>query len=626
MRLASLAFLLLARGLDAQSNSQLACDALEECDACTFVKSGGPNAGDSVTGHCTSTGRCSTTQVCDDDTTADDAAAGPAPAPPPPTPKPTPMPTDDVSCPATCVGSRTCDEVGMTCVQAESALGCDCGGCACDDDDGDDDDDDDGGAPAPAPPAAVPAPTSLPVPAPTILPTALPVPSPTALPVPAPTISVAPTPLTWPPTISNKPTHAPIPAPTKIPTPAGDDYSYDYDDDDDDDGTGGAVICNYDIQVTMAGIDCDGFGYAEATHFRFAMARVLRVASYRVGEPTCSVGPLSYDHGAHAATTVLIDVKVGLMRPQRYCINHGGSFTHDVADMDDDVVSSLESDLAAEIASELPDDYDGALTDTIITAAAAEVLNMPTSEPTASPAIRPAQSSKKSGDTGDDAGAIVGTVFGVLIGICMIGAAGYAFLHKEDLGLVKDSATRHDTLKSSKMFNTKTDPVDDDAAGADDWQALTDDTTGKVYWWNKRTNVTTWEQPASVRALTQRALPAVPQSLRALPVESSSSDDVEEGGTNPMQQKPKKPPGKPPGKPSKPPGKPGKPPGAPVPGAEFDEVEEEGDGVVISDAPKETDVDISSAPTNKREGSRRAPPSVEDTPDADAPAPGQALV
>ena len=135
MRLASLAFVLLARGLDAQSNSQLACDALEECDACTFVKSGGPNAGDSVTGHCTSTGRCSTTQVCDDDTTADDAAAGPAPAPPPPTPKPTPMPTDDVSCPATCVGSRTCDEVGMTCAQVESALGCDCGGCACDDDD-----------------------------------------------------------------------------------------------------------------------------------------------------------------------------------------------------------------------------------------------------------------------------------------------------------------------------------------------------------------------------------------------------------------------------------------------------------------------------------------------------------
>ena len=37
MRLASLAFLLLARGLDAQSNSQLACDALEECDAGTFV-------------------------------------------------------------------------------------------------------------------------------------------------------------------------------------------------------------------------------------------------------------------------------------------------------------------------------------------------------------------------------------------------------------------------------------------------------------------------------------------------------------------------------------------------------------------------------------------------------------
>ena len=365
------------------------------------------------------------------------------------------------------------------------------------------------------------------------------------------------------------------------------------DDDDDDDGTGGAVICNYDIQVTMAGIDCDGFGYAEATHFRFAMARVLRVDSDRVGEPTCSVGPLSYDHGAHAATTVLIDVKVGLMRPQRYCINHGGSFTHDVADMDDDVVSSLESDLAAEIASELPDDYDGALTDTIITAAAAEVLNMPTSEPTASPAIRPAQSSKKSGDTGDDAGAIVGTVFGVLIGICMIGAAGYAFLHKEDLGLVKDSATRHDTLKSSKMFNTKTDPVDDDAAGADDWQALTDDTTGKVYWWNKRTNVTTWEQPASVRALTQRALPAVPQSLRTLPAENAPSDNVEEGCANPMQQKP---PGKPPGKP----GKPSKP-GKPVPGAEFEEVDEDGD-----------------APTNQRAGSRRKPPPVEDAPDAPA--------
>ena len=86
-------------------------------------------------------------------------------------------------------------------------------------------------------------------------------------------------------------------------------------------------------------------------------------------------------------------------------------------------------------------------------------------------------------------------------------ALGQRILSKRDGLGAKPKAKRttwHDNFKSSRMFDAKTDPVADgtvSTAGAGDWEVVKDDATGNPYWWNVKTNKTTWEQPPGAPAL-----------------------------------------------------------------------------------------------------------------------------
>ena len=336
--------------------------------------------------------------------------------------------------------------------------------------------------------------------------------------------------------------------PTVTPVPVATDDD-DNDDDDDD------ILYTLGITVTMPGIDCDDFGDDEAHIFRSAVAATLGTSLERVGEPSCAMdmhaaaAAMSYEYDDDAAVAAMSyaydgdddfasrrraqassrpDAAQASSRPDAARrLDHAAEIEFEVGidadaaeylgyDADDftvegaveSVEETLGSFLEDEIASELPGDYEGALTSATITATRADAMEEEEDDDDDddddddAAAHQTPQSSKRAASSGDDNGAVVGAVLGALFGLGACGAVGYAVMKREDLGLATGSEPKtkrtpwHENFKSSRMFDAKTDPLHDlPVAGAGDWEVVKDDATGTPYWWNVKTNKTTWEQP-----------------------------------------------------------------------------------------------------------------------------------